>query len=102
MTEATVVRVYTLETGCYSDRGLAGVFPTVEAAKTVVMRGKSFTAAEGADGERRPMRKMKWRLENSQPYGAATGREWINNGDWESAASIREWAVPVVEEHEGG
>ena len=87
------MKVYTLEVGCYSDRGLVGVYPTAEAAMASFAKGRTtFIRINKEDNA--PIRKMRWEcrdFENPIPGGPL--REWINNGDWQDAASVQEWEI---------
>lgn len=92
------MKVYTLEIGCYSDRGLVGVYATAEAAMAAVTNGrKTFLRIDKEYAS--PVSEMRWECTVAEPpIPDWATREWTNNGDWQDAASVREWEVELPAE----
>ncbi|MDA8332393.1 MAG: hypothetical protein M0027_14560 [Candidatus Dormibacteraeota bacterium] len=89
------MKVYTLEIGCYSDRGLVGVYATAEAAMAAFVKGRTtFLRIDKEDTA--PISKMRWRRqEYDNPIPGGPLCDWTNNGDWESAATVQEWEIEL-------
>ena len=92
------MKVYTLEIGCYSDRGLVGVYATAEAAMAAFTKGrKTFLRIDKEYAS--PVSEMRWYCTVAEPpIPDWATREWTNNGDWQDAASVREWEVELPAE----
>ena len=82
---AEMTKVYVLETGCYEDRGIEGVYTTAEAAMAGFVRRLGKREDYLASGEvRRPIAEMRWDDE---------GGFWDNDGDWDDHATVTEYEL---------
>lgn len=117
MSESTVrVTVYALETGCYSDRWLRGVYGSLDEAKAAGTPSSPFVRWNGPGGAAAAITEFEWSeqfdtnkelqaLTPSHTRGfpilaerpvfapGETGRTWHSNGDWDAAATITEYAI---------
>lgn len=73
------MRVYVLETGCYEQQGVAGIFTSVEAAVA------ASPIREGAT----VLRPGGWKPDDAPGFEG----HWNNGCDWDDAASI--WPTEV-------
>ena len=79
------MKVYVLETGCYTDRGIEGVYSLVE---------KAMAAWQPKAGA---VKGFEYGKDAGQPFsyvwGEKDGDTWYFGADWGDAASITEYEV---------
>lgn len=83
--------VYIVETGCYEQRGVAGVYASVEAAMAAhpIPADYKFPAKPSAYNHSRP---TGW-TQHEWAHSGQTFVRWSNGLDWDDAADITPYEV---------